>query len=137
MGDSGGGFDSPAGTNADRGEQRRCRYGKGLEARAIKQEIGNFEIHTSHGYFLITRLFTEKILVTDLRNVVEAARTLLHYRRQIDLPPLSRNAKRSKALLVKYVDTHLNELAPVLSQMVLQDADHQPLYPPVSLPPVL
>jgi hypothetical protein len=123
-----------AGANGDGKKPRKCRYRKGTEAQAIKEEIGNFQFETSRGYFLITRLFTDKILVSELRNLLEAARIVLRRRRQIDLPPLSRNAKRSKPLLVKYVDTYVNELTPMLSEMVLENSDHEPIYPRPPIP---
>jgi hypothetical protein len=67
--------------------------------------------------------------VVELKLVVQCAREYLRARKGKDLPRLSRNTKRSKLLLAKYIEDHFAVLAPVLNALSLEDSERKPVYP--------
>ncbi|OHT08015.1 hypothetical protein TRFO_23639 [Tritrichomonas foetus] len=99
----------------------RCEiYGKGSEARLIKEQLNGFEARTSEAYKIIVRLFGGSVRITELLGVLNSIRFLLTSRGQV-LPPISRNERRSFSLLIKYVQTHLEQLKPLLECTTLCD----------------
>jgi hypothetical protein len=109
--------------------QNRHRSWQSPEARAVKNELGSFEVDSSRASQLISELFTWQIRMRELKLVVESAREYLRTRKGKELPPLSRSTKRSKDLLTKYIDDHFADLAPVLSAADIEDSENKPLYP--------
>jgi hypothetical protein len=105
----------------------RKTYGQGHEAQAIKEELGEFAFHTSRAWDAITQHFGFSLRLREMKAMVHGL--LIHIKRTTGeaLPPLSRNAKRSIAVLVKYVDTYYDRLVPYFSSVTLCDDDKEPI----------
>jgi hypothetical protein len=108
-------------------QRPRTVYGSGQEAFAVNQEIGDFVATSSRAHDLIERHFGSSIRLTELKAVVRTAIAFVKYKQEIVLPKISRNAKRSRPLLVKYVDTHYAHLAPVFPILSLCDRYRKPI----------
>jgi hypothetical protein len=105
----------------------RTAYGSGPDALAVDKELGDFVVENSPASDLIHRYFGSNIRLTELKAIVMAAVALVKHKKAITLPKISRNAKRSKLLLIKYVDTHYAELAPLFPVLTLCDKNQRPI----------
>ena len=102
-------------------------YGEGYEAQAVRHELGNFNYLSSRGYHLVVSLFGDTIRLRELKAVVF---TVIHYlqtKYRLNMPPLSRNAKRSFPLLIKYITENYEAMEPVFPLVSLCDKDKKPI----------
>jgi hypothetical protein len=108
-------------------ETKPSRYGFGQEARAVHEEIGDFDWHNSLAYCAIKRYFGETLRLKELKGLIYAAALYLKEKQGKRLPDLSRNTKRNFPLLIKYVQANYEFIVPVLPKLSLCNADKQPL----------
>ncbi|MBR1779492.1 MAG: hypothetical protein IJ758_03210 [Clostridia bacterium] len=101
-------------------------YGTGYEATAVKKELNGFNYKNSSAYGIITQCFGTTLRLKELRGIIFSVQEHLKSK-GILLPLLSRNAKRSFPLLVKYIEDNLDQIGPILPKVILYDKDEQPL----------
>ena len=105
----------------------RAADGSGREALAVKQDLDGFEFKHSVAYSIITQKFGKRLHLAELKGLITITRGYLMETRQVELPPLSRNAKRSFPLLVKYVQDHADYMIPALQRIMLFDEMMRPV----------
>ena len=106
---------------------RRTQYGKGIEARAVRRELGEFRYESSPTYAAIIRHFGLSLSLQELRGIVLSIKDLLEHECGLKLPPMTRNTKRTKALLIKYMHENQNYFLPMLQNVTLCDRDANPI----------
>jgi hypothetical protein len=106
----------------------RKSYGAGAEARAVNEEIGDFDFHQSPVMADLERSFGPNVRVKELKSIIRTIRLWLQHRSGVDLPKPSRNTMRSFPLMVKYLETHYADVAPVLRVITLCDESKNPLH---------
>jgi hypothetical protein len=106
---------------------RSTHYGDGFEAQAVRKEIGNFQYETSRGFQAVQQNFGSTIRLLELKGIVMSAIHYVKRRHRTVLPKLSRNAKRSFPLMIKYINTHYEVITPTFRFMTLLDENHRPL----------
>jgi hypothetical protein len=105
--------------------QRKVPYGHGHEAMVMKEELGDFDYLRSAAYGAIVAQFGITLRLMELKGIIYAIQMWWKLRHGTELPKLSRNTKRSFALLVKYVNDHYNEITPVFPHVSIRNADNQ------------
>jgi hypothetical protein len=105
----------------------RRTYGEGREAKVMKEELDGFEFSMSRAWKAITEHFGTNLRLREMKAMVSAL--VFHIKETTGelLPMPSRNAKRSVALLVKYIDTHYDRLVPYFSQVEFCDERKAPI----------
>ena len=89
-------------------------HGEGRQAKRIEKLLGEFNYKTSEAYKLIKRHFGRALRSRALRSN-ELIRLISVIRQHLPaLPELTRDEKRHKALLYKYIESHLAEIAQIL-----------------------
>jgi hypothetical protein len=116
----------PPGSRAGRARPK-VPYGQGSEAFAVCEELDDFDYLHCPAWSAIVETFGAAMRLRELKGFVDAIRTFLQVRSGIELPKLSRNAKRNLGLLVKYINEHYNEIVPVFPYVTLLDGDAQPI----------
>jgi hypothetical protein len=96
-------------------------YGEGSEAQAIREEIGDFDFGSSIALHEMFRLFGPHLRLMELKGIVLAVREFIKLKYAIELPRLTRNAKRSYPLLIKYIEANYNQMMPIMSTVSLCD----------------
>jgi hypothetical protein len=107
------------------GQQRKVPYGHGHEAMAMREELGDFDYMRSAAYAAIVAQFGSTLRLMELKGIICAIQMWWKLRHGTELPKLSRNTKRSLALLVKYIDDHYNEITPLFPHITIRNAMNQ------------
>jgi hypothetical protein len=102
-------------------------YGTGAEAQSVNEEIGDFDFRQSPVMADLERSFGPNVRVKELKGIIGTIRLWLQDRGGIGLPKPSRNAMRSFPLMIKYLETHYAEVAPILRMITLCDESKNPL----------
>lgn len=102
------------------------RYGEGMEACAMKRELGTFDFESCPAWSAITYYFGRTLRLRELKGIVLS---IIHHVSEsgTTLPRLSRNSKRSLGLLVKYINDHYSIFVPLLRSVTLCDEDWHPI----------
>ena len=109
------------------GASTRTRYGQGVEAQSVKDELGGFRYERGPAYVALVRNFGTSLRLRELKAIVLALKDVMERRYGYVLPPVSRNTKRIFSLLVKYLQDNYRYFAPMLDKVVLCDADGVPI----------
>jgi hypothetical protein len=96
-------------------------YGTGMEAQAVHHEIGDFDCEASAAFALLQHYYGSALRFKELKAILHAAIGYLKFRHSINLPDLSRSAKRSFKLMVKYIEANSYYISPVIPRLVLCD----------------
>ena len=105
----------------------RTRYGQGIEAQSVKDELGGFKYERCPAYIALVRNFGMSLRLRELKAIVLALKDVLERRYGYVLPPISRNTKRIFSLLVKYLQDNYRYFGPMLDKVVLCDSDGVPI----------
>ncbi|KAK8884616.1 hypothetical protein M9Y10_043732 [Tritrichomonas musculus] len=108
--------------NSNFKKNRKEIYGKGLEAKAIKEELGDFNANDSGAYKYIISKFGRSIRFSELLGILNTIQLYAKIRSNIAIPLISRNEKRSFPLLIKYIDRHSDLIIPYLQYISLCDS---------------
>lgn len=106
---------------------KRTPYGKGTEAKSVKDELGGFMYERSAVYISLVKHFGPSIRLRELRGIVLAIKDVLEKQYGCTLPPVSRNTKRIFSLLVKYMHDNYVYFMPMLDKVSLCDANLVPI----------
>lgn len=106
-------------------KNKKIEYGKGVEARAIKEEIGDFEIDKSEAYKKIISQFGRSIRFNELLGIINSIRIFLKIKHDIVLPETTRNEKRNFQLLIKFIERNNELIFPYLPYVSLCDSSFQ------------
>lgn len=87
-------------------EKPKKKYGTGYEANSVKRELGSFDAKSSEAYKELTNRFSKDVTLDALKQVAN----ILRQRKCDKLPPITRNAKRSLSLLIKWYQDNWNEI---------------------------
>lgn len=104
-------------------KNRKEIYGKNTEAKVIKEEISDFNFTESTAYKHIIGKFGKSIKFVELLGIINAIDLFLKNTKNIALPLLSRNEKRSFPLLIKYIERNIDLILPYIQYMSLCDSD--------------
>ena len=110
------------------GEKKKSKkeiYGKGYEANAIKEEIGNFNLFESDAYKRVISLFGKSVRFNELLGIINSIDTYLIIKKRISLPKITRNEKRSFPLLIKYIERNNELIYPYLQYISLCNSSFQ------------
>lgn len=106
-------------------KNRKETYGKGIEAKVIREELGDFNVYKSPVYQAIIHKYGRSIRFSELLGIVNTIQIYLKYKHNIVLPQISRNEKRSFPLLIKYIDRNSEIIMPWIDRMTLCDSNLQ------------
>lgn len=98
------------------------KYGAGKEATMVRDEIGDFDITSSKAMTILKTKFGNSLRTTELKGIIYSITDYLE-QKKVYLPKLTRNAKRSFLLLVKYVDDNFEIFKDILPHVTLCDED--------------
>ncbi|MDR2646343.1 MAG: hypothetical protein LBC04_04195 [Holosporaceae bacterium] len=101
-------------------------YGHGPEAAAVKEELGDFDCPKSRALKALQHHFGSNLRLKELKGILLSIICFLS-RKGVILPKPSRNTKRSFPLMIKYIDEHYGEIAPIFPDITLLNADRQPI----------
>jgi hypothetical protein len=104
-------------------EHSKTKYGKGLEAQQVRLELAGFDYQSSRAWRHVKHHFGASIRLRELKGIVTSIILFIKMKHGIDLPRLSRNAKRCVPLLVKYIDEHHDYFLPLFHHVNLEGAD--------------
>jgi hypothetical protein len=107
-------------------DSKKPHYGSGAEALAVRRELGDFAPDNSRAATAIRHAFGT-LKLRELKAVVQVVQDILQRRHGIPLPKLTRTAKRSHQLLVKYINEHYDVMIPVFQSIRLLNRDRQPV----------
>jgi hypothetical protein len=102
---------------------RNLSYGNGLEAEGVRRELGSFDWESSPAHVAVLRYYGRTVRMAELRAIVLTATFWIQKSRGIQLTKLSRNAKRSLPLLIKYIQAHYDQIVPTFSRISLCTSD--------------
>lgn len=102
---------------------RKEKYGKGNEAKAIKEALGGFDVYSSRAYKEIIKNYGKSLRLSELLGVINSLDIYLQIKGMKTLPKLTRNDKRSFQLLIKYVETNFDIIQPWLGHVHLCDSN--------------
>lgn len=109
-------------------EQKRNRkeiYGKGNEAKVIRDEIGDFNINESIAYKTIIKYFGRSVRLSEVLGILNSIQIYLQIKTKTTLPLISRNEKRSFQLLMKYIERNSELIFPFFQYISLCDSSFQ------------
>lgn len=109
-------------TQANNKRNRKEIYGKGNEAKLIKEKLGNFDFHHSQSYQKFIQNFGRSVRLTEILAIVSAIDSILQIKRNYVLPKITRNEKRSIPLLFKYIENNKDAILPYLDRISLCDS---------------
>lgn len=101
----------------------RVHHGAGKEANAIRMKLGNFDMHASPAYAAVLRYFGPSLSFRELKGIVNSVIDFLARRRSIQLDPVTRLAKRSLPLFIKYIQDNYEVLVPCFAAITCYDSD--------------
>lgn len=107
------------------GNKRKEKYGKGEEAKIIKEELGDFNVSESKAYKEIYKKFGRSIRFSELLGILNSINIYLQIKKNISLPHISRNEKRSYPLLIKYIERNGEMIFPYLQYISLCNSSFQ------------
>lgn len=102
---------------------RKEKYGKGNEAKAIKEALGDFDVYNSRAYKEVVKNYGKSLRMNELLEIINSLTIYLRDKKGIILPKLTRNDKRSFPLLIKYVETNFDTIQPWLGHVHLCDSN--------------
>jgi hypothetical protein len=114
----------------------RRTYGSGWEAQTVNEEIGDFNYESSEAYAVLLRCYGSDLRLKELKAILSGVTACLKAKSSIVLPELSRNAKRSFKLMVKYIQTHYECIAPILPNLILCDIHKKAIPLGITMPEV-
>lgn len=100
-------------------------YGKGAEAKAIKEELGDFDAFNSMAYREIIKHFGIDIRHNEVLGILNSINIYLQMKKNTALPIISRNEKRSLLLLIKYIEKNSELILPYFQYINLCDDNFQ------------
>lgn len=100
-------------------KKRKQIYGKGIEAKVIKDELGDFDCSQSIAYRQIIDQFGKSVRFSELLGILNSIQMVLQIKKNIALPQISRNEKRSFPLLIKYIERNKELILPYLQYVSL------------------
>lgn len=112
-------------SNTNQKRNRKDIYGKGCEAKMIKEELGNFDVYNSNAYKQVTQHFGRSIRLSELLGIIGSIRIYLKTKKSIIIEQISRNEKRSFPLLIKYIERNNEFIIPYLQFVSLCDSSFQ------------
>ena len=89
--------------------------GLGPDAQSVAQDIGDFDYSTCPQWLYLQAKFSTGIRFRELKSIANIIQITLQ------LPPLSRNQKRSFPLLIKWFCTNWDKIQPILDYISLYD----------------
>lgn len=104
---------------------RKQKYGKGSEAKLIKEAIGDFDVNNSTAYKKVIQQFGKSVRLSEILGVLNSIHMYLKMKKNIILPPISRNEKRSFPLLMKYIEINGEMIIPYFQYITLCDSSFQ------------
>jgi hypothetical protein len=104
---------------------RKAKYGHGREAETIRKDLDGFDRDQSPASNAVRAAFGSTLRLRELRGIVDTIRAWWQVNDGTYLPPLSRNAKRSFLLTLKYIDEHYDQIVPRFPHVILCDDDGQ------------
>ena len=109
----------------NRKKTRKEIYGKGIEARTIKEELGEFDVFNSRAYKEVSQRFGRSIRLSELLGILNSIQIYLQMKQNNPLPQISRNEKRSFPLLIKYIERNSDLIFPLLQYISLCNSSFQ------------
>lgn len=109
----------------DKKKNRKEVYGKGNEAKSIKDELGDFNVYQSDAYIKVVKQFGHSIRFSELLGIINSIQIFLQMKENKTLPHVSRNEKRSFQLLIKYIETNKELIFPYLPYISLCNSSFQ------------
>lgn len=106
-------------------KNRKEIYGKGNEAKMIKEEIGDFNAFESMAYKEVTKHFGKSIRLSEIIGILNSIQIYLLLKKNTSLPQISRNEKRSFPLLMKYIERNNEEIFPYFQYISLCNSSFQ------------
>lgn len=106
-------------------KSRKEIYGKGHEAKMIKEEIGDFNAFESMAYKEVTKHFGKSIRLSEIIGILNSIQTYLLLKKNKSLPPITRNEKRSFPLLMKYIERNYEGIFPYFQYISLCNSSFQ------------
>lgn len=103
-------------------QNRKEIYGKGNEAKIIKEKLGDFDVCKSNAYKNVISHFGRSVRLSELLAVLGSIDILLQIKRNISLPKITRDEKRSFPLLIKYIERNSELVLPHLPYISLCDS---------------
>lgn len=104
---------------------RKEIYGKGNEAKMIKEEIGDFDVYKSTAYKQVTQHFGKSVRLSEILGIINTIQIILQTKKNIPLQRISRNEKRSFPLLMKYIERNGEFIYPFFQHMSLCNSSFQ------------
>lgn len=111
--------------NENKKKNRKEKYGNGIEAKAIKDELGNFNLYNSDAYKTIIKNFGHSIRFSELLGIINSINIILKIKYKTVLPEVTRNEKRSFQLLIKYVERNKELIYPYFQYISLGNSNFQ------------
>ena len=105
----------------------RSEYGHGYEANAVRHELCGFRYRESPAYAAVLEYFGPDIRLRELKGMIYTAKKHILTKLGVGLPALSRNAKRSFPLLIKYIQDNYDILVPLFPKVWLYDEGRMPV----------
>lgn len=112
-------------TEPNKKSNRKEIYGKGNEAKMIKEKIGDFEVYKSTAYKKVTQHFGRSVRLSEILGIINSIQIILQTKKNISLQRISRNEKRSFPLLMKYIERNGEFIYPFFQHMSLCNSSFQ------------
>lgn len=111
--------------NVEKKPTRKETYGKGNEAKVVREQIGDFDVVQSSAYKKVTQKFGRSIRLTEILGILNSIQNYMQIKHNSTLPQISRNEKRSFPLLIKYIESNKDLIFPYLDYISLCDSTFQ------------
>lgn len=106
-------------------KNKKEAYGKGHEAKAIKDELGDFNMFETESYKTIIKQFGKSIRYNELLGIINSINIYIQLKKNCCLPKVTRNEKRSFPLLIKYIENNRELIIPYLQYIYLCNSSFQ------------
>lgn len=107
--------------------RHKRKYGTGVEAKAIEEELGDFDVNNSRAYKEVVKNYGSSVRMNELLGIINSLDTYFQIKGMQTLPKLTRNEKRSFQLLIKYVDRNFEIIQPLLGHVHLCNSKFEPI----------
>lgn len=97
------------------------RYGTGIEANLIKKDLGGFDVYHSRAFNAVRNTFGRSVRLNELLGIINSIDVYMQRKGLSGLPRLTRNEKRSFALLIKYIENNYELIVPYFQYITLCD----------------